>query len=980
MKMKRWFLAAAAVLFAIAMAGCPVSTDPAPTPTPPPTVPPPGGDVFWSFATDSHFQGLAIDETDPEVIFGDDDTNLPLGQRALEDGGEFEVRVINSPIADQARSLLITADIPLGDCWGAGLALFVDEIVAGDHGFQVGDRITVIGEVLQIGNTVTSWWPVLEAVPGGAVTLSTTGFYEEPYNNPLNVDPIVLASRNSVGVIEFTVTLTQAHVNNINQAVAPPRPADDGRALAIGMAVLGQNRIRIDNIIFERGDGIPIPTPPEPSLGGLIIGDEPVEFVLVTGTFDDGYMVTDTQFDEGVPPDGAYVEVLGIELAEPAYIGDLSYITVNLRSQAGWDGGSFAIRLTFDDEQIVVVATDWVAGSPFDYFTLGLGERPGWATSPEVGDTTGYLVSLTLTVGGEAMGRDIVSIVFSEGVPEPTPPPAPEAVTVYPSAPTVTQGQTQQFTATVLPAGAPLGVTWSVEPETAGTITQAAGTTLGGLLTLTGAAAGDTVTVRATATDTAIYGEATVTVRPAPDSVEVYPPTAEVMQGMTRQFTADVLPAGALQAVTWSVEPETAGTITQTEGTTPGGLLTLAGTAEGTVTVRATATGTAIYGEATVTVTLPTDLPASVEVLPATMNVEWRQTHQFTANVTPPTAPQGITWSVYPATAGTITQTVGTTPGGLLTLTGAAVGDTVTVRATATGTAIYGEATVTVTAVPQNAVLSIDVVGQAGNGVPRKAIVAPGSREFAAVTNGNLAIQREAWPIGVEEAYFYIDFAEPLLLNGFYAFDMDWSADGGIWFGITLLFDDDEVSEEASSWHDGPVGAFAGNFDLRGATAPIVGMRINRGDDDSGTVTISNMVFAWREPPAETTITVGGQVVSGMLVVGTLDGDYIRPVDGSIDIWLHEPVYIGNLSSVTVSMTEGVPTGWVQINLRFGDTTVTLAGGAWNINPFTFSYPAQWQGDWSAALDTTDGYLTGFEIGAGLNDNVPVTSITIALD
>ena len=221
------------------------------------TVPiPPPFEGIWAFATDAHFQGLTIGETDLEVIFGDDDTSLPLGARPLEGEGEFEIEAIASPIAGQAISLLITAYLPLGECWGAGIALLVDEIV--DGGFQAGDVITVIGEVFEIGEGVTCWWcndcqGATHAAPGGAVTLATTGFYQEPWDNPLNVDPIVLASRNSVGSINFSVELTQAHINNINQAVAPPRPSD-GRALVVGMEVLGQNQIRIDNIIFQRAD------------------------------------------------------------------------------------------------------------------------------------------------------------------------------------------------------------------------------------------------------------------------------------------------------------------------------------------------------------------------------------------------------------------------------------------------------------------------------------------------------------------------------------------------------------------------------------------------------------------------------------------------------------------------------------------------------------------------------------------------------
>ena len=87
------------------------------------------------------------------------------------------------------------------------------------------------------------------------------------------------------------------------------------------------------------------------------------------------------------------------------------------------------------------------------------------------------------------------------------PPPTPASVTVTPAAAYVAQGRQRQFSATVGPEGAPQAVAWSVAPTGAGTVTA------GGLLTVTGAAPGDTLTVTATAVDhPAVFNTATVTV------------------------------------------------------------------------------------------------------------------------------------------------------------------------------------------------------------------------------------------------------------------------------------------------------------------------------------------------------------------------------------------------------------------------------------------------------------------------------------
>jgi len=97
----------------------------------------------------------------------------------------------------------------------------------------------------------------------------------------------------------------------------------------------------------------------------------------------------------------------------------------------------------------------------------------------------------------------------------PAEPVAPASIAVTPVTAYVGQGEQLRFTATVGPLGAPQDVTWSVTPAGAGSITA------GGLLTITGADVGNTLTVTATVVNhPALFSTATVTV-PKPISITV---------------------------------------------------------------------------------------------------------------------------------------------------------------------------------------------------------------------------------------------------------------------------------------------------------------------------------------------------------------------------------------------------------------------------------------------------------------------------
>lgn len=163
------------------------------------------------------------------------------------------------------------------------------------------------------------------------------------------------------------------------------------------------------------------------------------------------------------------------------------------------------------------------------------------------------------------------------------------AVTVAPTSPTLTTGQTQQFTAAVTGTGSyTSAVAWTAS---AGSITSA------GLFTAPGNA-GTCIVTATSVQDGSKSGQATATVsvQSSIASVIVSPANATVTTGQSEQFTAAVTGTGSYSsAVTWTAS---GGSITS------GGLFTAPGNA-GTYTVMATSTqdGSKV-GQVTVTVTV----------------------------------------------------------------------------------------------------------------------------------------------------------------------------------------------------------------------------------------------------------------------------------------------------------------------------------------------------------------------------------------
>ena len=124
-------------------------------------------------------------------------------------------------------------------------------------------------------------------------------------------------------------------------------------------------------------------------------------------------------------------------------------------------------------------------------------------------------------------------------------------VQVNPATPTLTGGQTQQFTASVFGVSS-TGVTWSISPQV-GTIDSNSGLYVAPATIATT----QKITVTATSTfDTNASGTATLTLQgPTTVSVTVSPSSVSLTSGQTQQFTAAVQNA-ATMAVTWSISPQ----------------------------------------------------------------------------------------------------------------------------------------------------------------------------------------------------------------------------------------------------------------------------------------------------------------------------------------------------------------------------------------------------------------------------------------
>ena len=129
----------------------------------------------------------------------------------------------------------------------------------------------------------------------------------------------------------------------------------------------------------------------------------------------------------------------------------------------------------------------------------------------------------------------------------------------------------------------------------------------------------------------------TLAAAPAPISVTITPPNANVKVGGTEQFTPTVV--GSTAGVAWTLAPTTLGTISAS------GLFTGVVVGQGTVTAASTQDATK-SASAVITVSAATPPPPSaitVSVAPSALSLNTGATHQFTATLT--NSSLGVTWA-----------------------------------------------------------------------------------------------------------------------------------------------------------------------------------------------------------------------------------------------------------------------------------------------------------------------------------------------
>ena len=259
-------------------------------------------------------------------------------------------------------------------------------------------------------------------------------------------------------------------------------------------------------------------------------------------------------------------------------------------------------------------------------------------------------------------------------------------VTVTPSAATITEGATQQFTATLRAADGTVltrSTSWSAAPQGVVTLNPATGAAT----TATAVAAG---TATVTATAEGVSGSAQATVLPRVASVTVVPNTATLVPGAPQTFTAELRDAnGGLltgRPVSWVSSDPAVFNLSSSAGAS------VSGTAGGDGTATVTATAEGVQGTATVTVLTPV---ASVTVLPQTADLAPGDVQTFTAELR---AADGslltgrtVTWLTTDANVFALSATTGESVSGAAGATGSA-----TVVATSEGK--VGTATVSVSA------------------------------------------------------------------------------------------------------------------------------------------------------------------------------------------------------------------------------------------------------------------------------------------
>jgi len=195
----------------------------------------------------------------------------------------------------------------------------------------------------------------------------------------------------------------------------------------------------------------------------------------------------------------------------------------------------------------------------------------------------------------------------------------PISIGVAPSTATLTNGQTQQFGATV--TGNDPSVTWTINPNVGSISVDGIYTTPNSI------ASNQSITVTATSVAD-ITKTATATVTLTPVTVSVTPVTASLFDSQTQQFTATIGNSNN-PAVTWSISPAGAGSISAA------GLYTAPGSIATTQTVSVIATSVADNTKTgTATVTLNSPVAPVITLQPQNLAVMAGQAASFTVAAT----------------------------------------------------------------------------------------------------------------------------------------------------------------------------------------------------------------------------------------------------------------------------------------------------------------------------------------------------------
>ena len=305
----------------------------------------------------------------------------------------------------------------------------------------------------------------------------------------------------------------------------------------------------------------------------------------------------------------------------------------------------------------------------------------GVATVDQSGLSTGISAGeVTITASADDVTGTAMLTVTE---PPPPPPPVVATVTVSPSEASIEEGQTQQFEAIAATAEgmaiADVEFTWTSSDDIVATVNSM------GLAT--GVSAGE---VMITATVDDVSGTATLTVTEPPPvvaTVTVSPSEASIEEGQTQQFEAIAATAEGMAIAdvefTWTSSDDIVATVNSM------GLAT--GVSAGEVMI--TATVDDVSGTATLTVTEPPPVVATVTVSPSEASIEEGQTQQFEAIAA---TAEGMAIAVVEFTW-TSSDDIVATVNSMGLATGVSAGE---VMITATVDDVSGTATLTVTEPP----------------------------------------------------------------------------------------------------------------------------------------------------------------------------------------------------------------------------------------------------------------------------------------